>query len=151
MDSLLKSIEPELPIDSFSGECFFLSNFYPVKLNVDQITYPTLEHAYQAAKTLTFEDRVNISKAETPALAKQMGKLCALRPNWNDVKLKVMIELVTLKFEDPALRKMLLRTAPKELIEGNWWGDTYWGVCKGKGSNHLGKILMKIRSELNHV
>jgi len=52
------------------------------------------------------------------------------------------------KFSDPLLRKKLLATGNATLIEGNTWGDTYWGVCKGKGQNKLGKLLMELRSEL---
>jgi predicted NAD-dependent protein-ADP-ribosyltransferase YbiA (DUF1768 family) len=43
---------------------------------------------------------------------------------------------------------MLIDTGDQELIEGNWWGDVIWGVCNGKGENHLGKILMEVRKEL---
>ncbi len=46
------------------------------------------------------------------------------------------------------LREKLLATGDRKLVEGNTWGDTFWGVCRGNGKNHLGKILMKIRAEL---
>jgi predicted NAD-dependent protein-ADP-ribosyltransferase YbiA (DUF1768 family) len=43
---------------------------------------------------------------------------------------------------------MLKATGDEELVEGNWWNDTFWGVCNGVGENNLGKLLMKIRAEL---
>lgn len=48
------------------------------------------------------------------------------------------------------LRDKLLATHPELLIEGNFWGGTFWGVCAGEGSNHLGRLLMKIRGELRN-
>ena len=58
-----------------------------------------------------------------------------------------MENLLWQKFENPVLRKMLDATKPRELIEGNVWKDSFWGVYNGKGENHLGKLLMLIRSE----
>lgn len=52
------------------------------------------------------------------------------------------------KMSEPKLRSQLLSTGTAELVEGNWWNDRYWGVCNGRGENHLGKILMRIREEL---
>lgn len=60
-----------------------------------------------------------------------------------------MRQCVALKFEShPDLAEMLLDTGNTKLIEGNSWNDTYWGVCGGRGKNHLGKILMGVRSQL---
>lgn len=60
-----------------------------------------------------------------------------------------MEDLLRQKFSKTPLRRLLLATGEAELIEGNTWGDTYWGVCHGVGQNHLGCLLMKIRGELN--
>lgn len=59
-----------------------------------------------------------------------------------------MEDLLIQKFKIPELVKALLDTGTAELIEGNWWGDKFWGVCRGQGKNHLGKLLMKIRVAL---
>lgn len=50
------------------------------------------------------------------------------------------------KFAEPGLQAKLLETGNEELVEGNYWGDTFWGVCRGRGENHLGKLLMKVRT-----
>ena len=50
------------------------------------------------------------------------------------------------KFRNPHLKELLLATGTAELIEGNTWNDTYWGVCNGKGKNMLGKTLMDCRA-----
>ncbi len=46
------------------------------------------------------------------------------------------------------LGEQLLATGDAELIEGNTWNDTEWGICNGIGDNKLGKILMRIRKIL---
>ena len=87
--------------------------------------------------------------AETPGLAKKLGRKATIRPDWEKIKLPIMEYLLRQKFGDKTLKALLIGTGDAELVEGNMWGDTYWGVCKGKGENHLGKLLMKIREELN--
>jgi len=114
------------------------------------IAYWTSEHAYQAQKTVNDNTRMNISILQTPGEAKQYGKSVSLRPDWDEIKLEVMEAIVRAKFvQNPLLKEKLLATDDMELEEGNTWGDTYWGVCDGEGENHLGKILMNLRKDLN--
>lgn len=134
-----------MAVNSFDGPYRFLSNFWPNEVTFDDETYPSIEHAYQAAKTLDPEDREKIRLAPTAAKAKKFGKVVTLRPDWNDVRLDIMKELLQQKFSNPTLRDLLIATGDEELIEGNWWGDVYWGKCRGKGENHLGRLLMEIR------
>lgn len=135
-------------IDKFRGKYWFLSNFYESPIEDENITYPTVEHYFQAQKTLNREEKLKISKATKPAKAKKMGRQVNLRKDWEDIKLQVMEKALRLKFQDPALRKKLIATGDEELVEGNPWGDRYWGVYNGSGKNKLGKFLMKIRKEL---
>lgn len=112
-------------------------------------TFPSVENAYQAAKCPVEERNEKWNKLLTcsPAAAKKLGRQLPLREDWNEIRVVVMHQLCILKFNDPVLEKMLLNTDGEELIEGNWWNDTFWGVCKGKGQNWLGKILMTIRDQ----
>jgi len=135
-------------IDHFTGPNRFLSNFYPAQVEFDGYLYPTVEHAFQAAKTLNPEVREEIRLAETPSEAKKLGRLLDLRPDWEEVKLDVMHSLLFEKFSIPFLRKRLLETGDRTLVEGNTWGDTYWGVHRTQGENHLGRLLMQVREEL---
>lgn len=135
-------------IDKFRGKYWFLSNFYESSIEDENITYPTVEHYFQAQKTLNREEKLKIAKATKPAKAKKIGRQVNLRKDWEDIKLQVMEKALRLKFQNPDLRKKLIATGDKELIEGNQWGDRYWGVCNGSGKNKLGKLLMKIRKEL---
>lgn len=79
-----------------------------------------------------------------------MGRTVPLRSDWEQVKDSIMEELVRRKFQDKSLAFMLWSTGNKELIEGNSWHDTYWGMCNGVGRNQLGKTLMKIREEIRN-
>jgi ribA/ribD-fused uncharacterized protein len=137
-------------IDSFSGEYDFLSNFYEdCKIHIDGHWYRGVERAYQAVKTESDAWREAIRVAPTSGAAKKLGRKLVLRPDWNNVKYGYMFYFVAQKFIlHPELGAKLIATGDAELIEGNWWGDVYWGVCKGKGENNLGKILMTIRQFL---
>lgn len=87
--------------------------------------------------------------AETPNLAKRLGRQAPIREGWDKLKTDVMYELVRQKFrQHPQLSEQLLSTGDANLVEGNWWGDKFWGVCKGEGENHLGLILMRVRQEI---
>jgi ribA/ribD-fused uncharacterized protein len=144
-------------IDDFRGDYHFLSNFAPAPVTLDGMQFPTVEHAYQAAKTLDPQERQQILGASTPGLARKMGRKLTLRPDWPDVKVKVMQELVAQKFDGhPDLVKLLLATGDAELAEGNTRHDNFWGDCrcprcaKITGQNWLGRILMDVRQRLQH-
>ena len=141
-------------IASFSGEHRFLSNFWPVEIEMPPrwrlpedsgLKYLSTEHAFHAVKTLDADDRRWVRLAGNASEAKKRGHRVVLRPDWDAVKLDVMWDLTVEKFSQPALRARLLATGDAELIEGNHWGDTFWGVCRGEGSNYLGRILMDVR------
>lgn len=135
------------PITSFDGIYRFLSNFHPVMVKLDGETYPSTEHAYQAAKSLDPAYRAGFLTC-TATEAKRRGRRAVLRADWEQVKIGVMLDLLRQKFaHETELAALLDQTGDRELIEGNWWGDTFWGVCRGKGQNHLGKLLMQVRAE----
>lgn len=135
-------------IDSFRGPYSFLSNFYESDIIYDGIRYNSAEVAFQAQKTLSLSERKAISQL-TPLKAKKAGKRVALREDWEDVKLDIMYRICRAKFtQNEDMRQLLISTYSEELIEENDWGDTFWGTVDGHGENHLGKILMRIRDEL---
>jgi ribA/ribD-fused uncharacterized protein len=136
-------------IDSFTGEYRFLSNFWPVKVEIEGIVYPSVEHAYVAMKTTDIELREKISTIVSPVDVKRFGRKINIRPDWDTIKFGIMDILVNRKFFcNDDLKQKLINTFPKTLIEGNTWGDTYWGVCRGVGENWLGRILMVTRDKL---
>lgn len=130
-------------IDCFqdaNGVHLFLSNFY-------QHGNWTVEHHYQAAKTDDPEWAAKILNAPTPGQAKRLGRKAPMRPTWESEKVAVMLALLRVKFLWPDLEQALLATGDAVLIEGNTWNDTFWGVCNGRGQNHLGRLLMQVREE----
>lgn len=139
-----------MKITSFRGLFVFLSNFFYVNVEFDGEIYPSVEHAYQAAKTLDLNEREKIRNAKTAKEAKALGYKITLRKDWNDVKVEIMLGLLRQKFKKGThLSEMLLLTNDAEIIEGNFWGDTFWGVDSTKGGeNMLGKLLMQVRQEV---
>ena len=125
----------------------FLSNFWLTPIKFRELIYSSVEAAYQAAKTLDPDARIAISKM-TPGQAKRAGRKVYMRSDWEEIKIDIMILLNLQKYENPQLRATLLATGDAKLIEGNTWGDRFWGVYAGKGENHLGIILMEIRDGL---
>jgi hypothetical protein len=132
-------------IDSFRGEYEFLSNMYPVKLVYEGIEYPSSENAYQAAKYTDVKVKMHIATL-TPKESKKYSREHPITtPNWNAVRLHTMYRILEIKFSVPELLFKLLKTGNAELVEGNWWGDIYWGKVDGCGHNFMGKLLTGIR------
>ncbi len=105
-------------------------------------------------KTSSQTEREKIMSNPDPIVAKREGQKVTLRLGWDLIKNEVMEFVLRLKFaRGSALAEQLKETYPRDLIESNWWNDLWFGICEcpkcnGKGLNHLGKILMKIREEL---
>ena len=138
-------------INDFHGEYRFLSNFWNHPVTYDGATYPNNEAAFQAAKCADPAQK-KMFQAMDPSSAKRAGRRVRLRPDWESVKVGIMEGIVRAKFAPGTeLAEKLLATGDAELVEGNAWNDTFWGVCRGRGRNELGKILMKVRNELKNA
>ena len=142
------------PIHGFFDEYRWLSNFWLVSVTYNDITYPSSEHAYMAAKTEDVEVKKHIASLSSPGKARKYGRHeIKLRPDWNNIRLREMENILRIKFSNPELKEKLLATKDAYLEETNTWHDCWWGVCRcdkcGRvGENHLGKIIMKIRDEM---
>lgn len=141
-------------IKAFDGNNDFLSNFYPCKITFEGMTYLNSEAAFQAAKTLDMDERLKFTNLN-PSEAKKRGRRVELRPDWEEVKETIMLEILRDKFgpHNQVMMNRLLMTKDEELIEGNCWHDNYWGSCncskcKDKGKNRLGILLMQVREEM---
>ena len=135
-------------IRGFQGEYRWLSNFWHSPIRFGDWVFPTAEHAYQASKSLHPIDWQKIIDCPSPGAAKRLGKTMKLRPDWNQVKVENMTEILRAKFQIPELRQKLLDTGEALLIEENTWRDTFWGTYRGKGANMLGLCLVGIRKEI---
>lgn len=135
-------------IKEFKGKYYFLSNFYSSPVTYKGLTYSNNEAAFQSAKTLS--DRECFTNLD-PSSAKKLGRRVQLRPDWEEIKISVMYEIVKAKFtQNSVLKTKLLVTGNQHLEEGNTWGDKIWGTVDGIGENNLGKILMRVREEIRH-
>jgi len=137
-----------IKIKSFRGRYFFLSNFFICPIMYEGISYTSAKSAFQATKCEDIERRQEFSNLD-PSKAKRKGNSVRLRNDWEKIKIGIMYEIVKEKFiQNSGLLKALLETEDAYLEEGNTWGDDEWGTVNGKGKNKLGKILMKVRKEL---
>lgn len=147
-------------IFQFNGAWRWLSNFHPCQIEFEGVTYPSVEHAYQAAKTNDPQIRNFIATIQTASEAKRLGRGLKLRDDWDEVKYTIMHRLLEKKFYDQTLRAALLATKG-ELVEGNYWHDNIWGRCSCEKcaarraepgwldiDNQLGRQLMEIRESL---
>jgi len=129
----------------------YCSNFYRTPITVNGEFYPTVEHYYQACKTMDLEEHEMIRTLSTPKEAKFAGYHVKLRPDWERVKEGVMLEGLRAKFTAySVLREKLLSSGDAVLHENSPW-DKYWGYAKGKGQDRLGILLMQVREELRNV
>ena len=151
--------DPQRLIYGFFGVFRFLSNFELCQVRYDGRIFNSTEAAYMSAKvdpsspkSDAYKDAL-ASPSLKPSDARKLGRqLTELRDGWDDMRLQVMYEVNLSKYQDnPHLREKLLATEDLELVEANWWNDTFWGECNGIGENNLGKTLMRIRDELRLV
>lgn len=138
-------------ITSFTGGYDFLSNFYEDTAEVNSAIFGIMrtgEHLFQAAKADTEEGYTQFHRIKTPGQAKKAGRAVSLRPDWEEVKIAVMLEVIRAKFrQGTLLAKRLEETDDRHLEEGNRHGDRVWGTVGGVGRNLLGRILMRVRAE----
>jgi ribA/ribD-fused uncharacterized protein len=163
-------------IDRFDGVWGFCSNFSPVEVKLwitatgmvfardpqpgsfnPTETYASVEHAYQAAKFLDPELRERFRyEGMTPGQAKRLGAnlKSKRRKDWEHVSLEIMKDLLIQKFSYSILKRKLMSTFSAKLIEGNTWHDNFYGncvcgerpECEAPGENHLGRLLMEVRT-----
>lgn len=111
----------------------------------------TSEHAYMAAKFSDPDIVQKIKHARSGFAAKDLAAFYAERidPDWDSKKLQIMEEIVRAKLAQHSfIQKKLLATGVMEIVEDSPT-DSYWGRgADWQGENHLGKIWMKLREEL---
>jgi ribA/ribD-fused uncharacterized protein len=141
-------------IKEFKDEYRWLSNFYPSKIKFLGVEFPTVEHAYQASKTSDEDIHKYIATLSTPGKAKRYGRTIQMNKSSEMAREITMYWLVCQKFKYPELRKKLMETGYRNIIEGNYWHDNFWGRCfckrceKIDSENILGRIIMTVRDEI---
>lgn len=139
-------------ITEFQNEFRWLSNFAPVKIILNGLQFESVEYAYMSEKSNDPEWKKFCADAKnTPGAVKRKSRTIKLRSDWEAVKLEVMEKCLRQKFSQEPYKAKLLATGNILIQEGNRWNDKFWGVClkTNKGEIHLGKLIMKIREEIN--
>lgn len=139
------------PVMGFFDEHRWLSNFWPCNIRIYDLTFPSSEHAYVYSKGEFDESLLQKLLESTPGQAKKIGREVTLYDNFDNNRINIMNAILRRKFSDdnPELKRKLIETRQKELVEFNTWGDTFWGMTPdGNGLNNLGKALMTIREDL---
>lgn len=141
-----------IKIPYYETSHFVLSNFSPHTVRYNATLFPTVEHAYHAAKFENKDIVDKIKNAGSPLEAHSLGKKYKpqRRKDWNDVKVDILHEIIQAKVEQhEEVKQALLATSEEEIIEENP-NNSFWGNGKdGKGQNQMGKILMRIREDLS--
>ncbi len=138
-------------ITEFQNEFRWLSNFTPVKITLNGLEFSSVEHAYMSEKSDDREWKLFCADSNnSPGAVKRKSKGIRLKRNWDSFKLEVMEKCLRQKFSQEPFRTKLKETGTQIIQEGNKWNDKFWGVClkTNQGENHLGKMIMKIRNEI---
>jgi ribA/ribD-fused uncharacterized protein len=134
------------------GEIDWMRNDYPSDITIGGIVYPSVEHAYQAAKFSDIDVREQIAEADDVRAARKLGReMPGIDPNWDARKSTVMEQLVRAKFtQDTVLGERLAKTGSANIVMEGY--DSFWGTGRdGDGDNQLGEILETIRSEVQFI
>lgn len=142
--------EREKMIGKFSGEYRWLSNFEKCSVVLDNVIYPSIEHAYQSAKNDSPKWKFKCKNTFSAGQIKKEAKNVELIKDWDKKKILIMANLINQKFNKEPFKTLLLNTGDEYIQEGNYWGDSFWGVDlkTGIGKNILGKMIMLKRKAL---
>lgn len=137
----------------YEQDFYVLSNFSSFSLMWRGLRFDTSEAVYHWEKFARTSHDVSIAiRGATSAhaafkIAQDHKHL--RRPDWDDVKVNVMRNILRAKVaQHEYVRRKLLSTGDRILVEDSW-RDDYWGWGPNRdGQNMLGKLWMEIRAEL---
>ena len=160
---MIQNRDPDLitsgnPIGFYEREFYPLSNFSSFEIIWGGETYPTAEHAYQSAKfmkkkesqeDLILQKLIRCARSAHDAFKIARSNQALVRDDWDNVKIAMMTSILRNKVhQHKYVKSKLLQTLDINLVEDSP-KDSFWGIGPdGKGRNELGKIWMKLRSEL---
>jgi ribA/ribD-fused uncharacterized protein len=138
-------------ITEFKGKYDWLSNFAPAQIESGIYIFPSVEHAYMSEKSNADLWKMFCVETESAGKVKVASRSLFLPSDWHETKVEIMNGFLIKKFSHEPYRTLLINTGSQLISEGNWWNDTFWGVCLklNSGQNILGKLIMKIRRNLN--
>ena len=135
----------------YEHEFYVFSNFSSFAIEWKGVLWPTSEHVYHSEKfdNEDLKNQIRNARSAHEALKLAQANIGKYRKNWDSIKLDIMKQILRAKVDQhPYVKKKLLETGDKELVEDSW-RDAYWGWGPNKdGENHLGKLWMEVRAEL---
>jgi ribA/ribD-fused uncharacterized protein len=146
----MHGLDTDRQIFFYEQEFYVFSNFSSFAIEWKGKLYMTSEHIYQSEKfeNEVLKEQIRNARSADAAMRIGMENKDNIRSDWNDVKLKIMKEILRAKvLQHTYVQKKLLESGDKELVE-NSWKDSFWGWGENKdGKNHLGKLWMEVREE----
>lgn len=149
----LHGLDTEQQVFFYEQDFYVLSNFSAFNLEWEGRTFPTSEHAYQwekfAPHYTALRDYIQHAPSAHEAFKlAERNKHCR-RDDWGSVKTGIMLNILRAKAaQHEYVRRKLLATGARELIE-NSWRDDFWGWGPNRdGRNMLGRLWEKVRAEL---
>jgi predicted NAD-dependent protein-ADP-ribosyltransferase YbiA (DUF1768 family) len=140
-------------IDNFNGVFDFLNNEYPCEVYFEGLMFPSVFHAFQAARSTKEHERAKIAYADSMQELYELATEIEDPADWQSKRLLVMEKCLRDKFRrHREMRERLRKTGNRDLL--NSYADKsssnlYWGVVEGNGQNHLGKLLEAIRLDVH--
>lgn len=139
----------------YEQDFYVLSNFSAFQVEWKGILFPTSEHAYHWEK---FDDpydqnwlrhAIYTAKSAHDAFKTAEKHRNDRRADWDAVKVDIMRDILRAKArQHEYVRRKLLQTGDRELIE-NSWRDAFWGWGPNRdGQNMLGRLWMEVRRDL---
>ena len=127
----------------------FLSNMRYYKIPYQSEIFNASENIYQFSKLPENlkKDWLFRFARMNPFTARKITRKLPVREDWEDIKLKVMFDVLRLKFYTHSYLIKELTKIEGPLVEYNYWKDTFWGydINLKEGKNYLGKLLMLLR------
>lgn len=146
-------LDTETTVYFYEQEFYVLSNFSAFQIGWKGAPFATSEHVYQwekfAGQKAPIQAVIWAARSAHEAFTLAQHFSAFARPNWEKEKVEVMYKILCTKVEQHEyVKRKLLETGDRELIE-NSWRDSFWGIGPdGKGKNELGRLWQRIRFEL---
>lgn len=145
-------LDTDTQVFFYEQDFYVLSNFSAFMVQMSDRLFPTSEHAYHWHKFPG--DPLKQRSIQVASSAHEAFKMAERwkqyrREDWDEVKVGIMRQILLAKVtQHEYVRRKLLATGDRELIEDSW-RDDYWGWGPNRdGKNMLGQLWMQVRAEL---
>ena len=147
-----RKLDTDTQVFFYEQDFYVLSNFSAFSLTWRRSWFATAEHAYHWEKFIQWPRLQTLIR--TAQSAHEAFKLAEehrdeRRPDWDEFKVDIMRSILCAKVaQHEYVRRKLLATGDRELIEDSW-RDDFWGWGPNRdGKNMLGKLWMQVRQQL---